>query len=132
MIEFVDRVEYIRRKYPCNSAFWFRKVKDSKCIKPGMIGRVQKVDEEGIIYIKWQTGPVSKVLYGVDEIERLTISDTIKLQIKKIEDLKMFRMTLIKFVKAVADFWGYKELLDFLKDESNEDIYLEYVVYGML
>ena len=132
MPDFIGKIEFIRRKYPYESAVKFIKVEDSQGEKPGVFGHVQRVDDDGIIYVKWDTGPISKVVYGVDEIERLTINDTLRAQIKIIENINMFRLTHVKYVKAFAHLLNLKELSEYLEDEENEKIYLVYVVYGML
>ena len=68
-----ETVERLRREYPVGCRIVLDEMDDPYTkLRPGAEGTVWGVDDTGTIFVDWDNGSTLGVVYGVDEIRKLS------------------------------------------------------------
>ncbi len=62
----------IKALFPADTLVRLVRMDDSQAPPIGTLGRVKFVDDIGTVHISWDNGSSLGVVYGVDEIEKIT------------------------------------------------------------
>ena len=65
-------VEKLRQQYPAGSVVRLIRMDDIQAPPVGTLGTVRYVDDIATIHVSWETGSSLGVVYGMDEIEKLS------------------------------------------------------------
>lgn len=73
-MRFPDRktVERLRESYPPGTVVELVRMDDKFAPPPGTRGVVQGIDDTGSLLVRWANGSGLHVLYGVDEVRKIT------------------------------------------------------------
>ena len=76
-MQFPDRktVERLRESYPSGTVVELVRMDDKFAPPPGTRGVVQGVDDTGSLLVRWSNGSGLHVIYGVDEVRKITAED---------------------------------------------------------
>ena len=65
-------VEKLRQQYPAGTLVRLIRMDDLQAPPVGTLGTVRYVDDIATIHVSWETGSSLGVVYGMDEIEKLS------------------------------------------------------------
>ena len=65
-------VEKLRQQYPAGSVVRLIRMDDIQAPPVGTLGTVRYVDDIATIHVSWETGSSLGIVYGIDEIEKLS------------------------------------------------------------
>ena len=76
-MRFPDRktVESLREAYPPGTVVELVRMADDFAPPPGTRGVVHGVDDTGSLLVRWSNGSGLHVIYGVDEVRKITAED---------------------------------------------------------
>lgn len=67
-----ETIENLRRQYPIGSRVGLVKMDDPQAPPIGTKGTVRGVDDTGSILVNWDSGGSLNVLFGVDEVRKIS------------------------------------------------------------
>lgn len=67
-----ETIENVRRQYPVGSRVELVKMDDPQAPPIGTKGTVRGVDDTGSILVNWDSGGSLNVLFGVDEVRKIS------------------------------------------------------------
>ena len=65
-------VEKLRQQYPSGTVVRLIRMDDIQAPPVGTLGTVRYVDDIATIHLSWETGSSLGIVYGIDEIEKLS------------------------------------------------------------
>ena len=67
-----EELENLRKQYPAGTVVRLIKMDDIQAPPVGTLGTVRYVDDIATIHVSWETGSSLGIVYGIDEIEKLS------------------------------------------------------------
>ena len=130
MMGFPDRdtVEWVRKEYPVGTRVILENMEDVQAPPAGSMGTVCGIDDTGSLLMRWDNGSGLNVVYGVDRVKKMIMTDKVFRQLLEIRDSGETNMFDTAMVQRLAFDRGLFELVCYIEDHKKE--YVHFIMYG--
>ena len=130
MMGFPDRdtVEWVRKEYPEGTRVILEAMNDVQAPPAGTMGTVRGVDDTASLIMRWDNGSGLNVVYGVDRVKKMIMTDKVFRQLLAIRDSGETNMFDTAMVQRLAFDRGLFELVCYIEDHKKE--YVHFIMYG--
>ena len=129
-MNFPDRktVEKVKAEYPAGARVILEQMDDPHAPPVGTLGTVRGVDDTGSILVSWDNGSGLNVVYGVDRVKKMIMTDKVYEQIMHIRDSGMTNMLAVNTVQRLAFESEFYDLVMYIEDHKKE--YVHFILHG--
>ena len=129
-MKFPDRetVDQVRREYPAGTRVILQQMEDPQAPPVGAMGTVLGVDDAASLLMKWDNGSGLNVVYGVDRVKKMLMTDKVFRSILAIRDSGDSNMFDIHTVQRLAYDQEMYELVMYIEEHPRE--YFHFIMYG--
>lgn len=129
-MNFPDRktVEKVKAEYPVGARVILEQMDDPQAPPIGTLGTVRGVDDTGSIMVSWDNGSGLNVVYGVDRVKKMIMTDKVFEQIMHVRDSGMTNMLAVNTVQRLAFESEYYDLVMYIEDHKKE--YVHFILHG--
>ena len=129
-MNFPDRktVERIREEYPIGARVILEQMDDPQAPPVGTLGTVRGVDDTASILVSWDNGSGLNVVYGVDRVKKMIMTDKVFEQIMHVRDSGMTNMLAVNTVQRLAFESEFYDLVMYIEDHKKE--YVHFILHG--
>lgn len=129
-MNFPDRktVEKVKAEYPVGARVILEQMDDPQAPPIGTLGTVRGVDDTGSIMVSWDNGSGLNVVYGVDRVKKMIMTDKVFEQIMHVRDSGMTNMLAVNTVQRLAFESEFYDLVMYIEDHKKE--YVHFILHG--
>ena len=129
-MNFPDRktVEKVKAEYPVGARVILEQMDDLQAPPVGTLGTVRGVDDTGSILVSWDNGSGLNVVYGVDRVKKMIMTDKVFEQIMHVRDSGMTNMLAVNTVQRLAFESEFYDLVMYIEDHKKE--YVHFILHG--
>ena len=129
-MNFPDRktVERVKEEYPIGTRVILEQMDDPQAPPVGTLGTVRGVDDTGSILVSWDNGSGLNVVYGVDRVKKMIMTDKVFEQIMHVRDSGMTNMLAVNTVQRLAFESEFYDLVMYIEDHKKE--YVHFILQG--
>jgi hypothetical protein len=129
-MKFPDRntVERVRKEYPAGTRVILEEMSDPQAPPVGTLGTVLGVDDTASLLMKWDNGSGLNVVYGVDRVKKMLMTDEVFKSILAIRDSGASNMFDLHTVQRLAYDQEMYELVTYI--EEHPRAYFHFIMYG--
>jgi len=129
-MKFPDRetVDQVRREYPAGTRVILQQMEDPQAPPVGTMGTILGVDDTASLLTKWDNGSGLNVVYGVDRVKKMLMTDKVFRSILAIRDSGASNMFDIHTVQRLAYDQEMYELVMYIEEHPRE--YFHFIMYG--
>ena len=129
-MNFPDRktVEHVREEYPIGTRVILEQMDDPQAPPIGTLGTVRGVDDTGSILVSWDNGSGLNVVYGVDRVKKMIMTEKVYEQLMLVRDSGMTNMLAVNTVQRLAFESEYYDLVMYIEDHKKE--YVHFILHG--
>jgi hypothetical protein len=129
-MKFPDRetVDQVRREYPAGTRVILQQMEDPQAPPVGTMGTILGVDDTASLLTKWDNGSGLNVVYGVDRVKKMLMTDKVFRSIIAIRDSGASNMFDIHTVQRLAYDQEMYELVMYIEEHPRE--YFHFIMYG--
>ena len=127
---FPDRetVAQVRREYPAGTRVILQQMEDPQAPPVGTMGTILGVDDTASLLTKWDNGSGLNVVYGVDRVKKMLMTDEVFKSILAIRDSGASNMFDLHTVQRLAYEQEMYELVTYI--EEHPRAYFHFIMYG--
>ena len=129
-MKFPDRetVERVKKEYPAGTRVILQQMEDPQAPPVGAMGTILGVDDTASLLTKWDNGSGLNVVYGVDRVKKMLMTDKVFRSILAIRDSGASNMFDIHTVQRLAYDQEMYELVMYIEEHPRE--YFHFIMYG--
>jgi hypothetical protein len=129
-MRFPDRetVERVKKEYPAGTRVILQQMEDPQAPPVGTMGTILGVDDTASLLTKWDNGSGLNVVYGVDRVKKMLMTDKVFRSILAIRDSGASNMFDIHTVQRLAYDQEMYELVTYI--EEHPRAYFHFIMYG--
>lgn len=127
---FPDRntVERVRKEYPAGTRVILEEMSDPQAPPVGTLGTVLGVDDTASLLMKWDNGSGLNVVYGVDRVTKMIMTEKVFKALMRIRDSGATNMFDTNMVQRLAYDADEFELVNYIEEHKKE--YAHFIMTG--